>query len=234
VAVGQVLFKVLDFSPISVISLLLHIHLHIQATLYPLPMSFHHCSTFIFMIKLHFFPYQCHFTIAPHSSSCSSYTFSPISVISPLLHIHLHVQATLFPLSVSFHHCSTFIFMFKLHSFPYQCHFTIAPPSSSCSSYTFSPVSVISPFLHLHLHVQATLFPLSVSLHHCSTFIFMFKLHSFSYQCHFTIAPHSSSCPSYTFSPTSVISPLLHIHLHIQATLLKMTSGRSLGETVTL
>jgi len=31
------------------------------------------------------------------------------------------------------------------------------------------------------------------------------------------------------FSPLSVISPFLHTHLHVKATLLTTTSGRSLG-----
>ena len=80
------------------------------------------------------FPCQYHSTIAPYSFIHPSPTlynvflpvlqFSPVSIIPPLLHTHSSIyhpryimffsQYFSFPLSVSFHHCSTQVFNLKL------------------------------------------------------------------------------------------------------------------------
>ena len=136
---------------------------------------------------------------------------SPVSIIPPLLHTHSFIyhphcvmffsQQFRFPLSVSFHHCSTLIHPSTIHTvscfspstldFPCQYHSTIAPYSFIHLPPTLyhvflpvlqvSPVSIIPPLLHTHSSIyhphcimffsQHFSFPLSVSFHHCSILI---------------------------------------------------------------
>jgi len=134
---------------------------------------------------------------------------SPVSIIQPLLHTHssnyhalciiFSTSTSIFPLSVSCHHCSIHIHPHTTHNvwsfypstsgFPCQYHSTIAPYSFIHLSPTLynifrqvlqvSPVSIIPPFLHTH---SSTYHPLCI----------MYFSQEFSFPCqyHFTIAPY--------------------------------------------
>ena len=135
-------------------------------------------------------PCWYHSTIAPysfihlpptlHNVSLPVLQVSPVSIIPPLLHTHSFIyhprcimffsQHFRFPLSVSFHHCSTLIHPPTTHAvyffspstsvFPCQYHSTIAPYSFIhlppklynlfLSALQFSPVIIIPPLLHTH------------------------------------------------------------------------------------
>jgi len=195
-----------------------------------LSVSFHHCSILIHSSTIHavrcfspstsVFPCQNHSTIPPYSFIhlpptlynifLPALQFSPISIIPPLLHTHSFIyhprcimffsQYFSFPLSVSFHHCSTLIHPSTTHAvcfspstsvFPCQNHSTIPPYSFIhlpptlynifLPALQFSPVSIIPPLLHTHSSIyhprcimffsQYFSFPLSVSFHHCSILI---------------------------------------------------------------
>ena len=114
---------VLQFSPVSIIPPLLHTH----------PSTTH---AICFSLNTSVFPCQYRSTIAPHSSIYLPPTlynvflpvlqFSPVSTIPPLLHTHPSIyhphcimffsQHFSFPLSVSFHHCSTLIHPSTTHA----------------------------------------------------------------------------------------------------------------------
>jgi len=111
--------------------------------------------------------------------------FSPVSIISPLLHTHSSIyhprcimffsQHFSFPPSVSFHHCSILIHL------PPTLYNVFLPVLQ------FSPVSIIPPLLHTHPFIyhpccmffyQYFSFPLSVSFHHCSIIIHSSTTHT--------------------------------------------------------
>jgi len=144
--------------------------------------------------------------------------FSPVSIIPPLLHTHPFIyhprciiffsQYFIFPLSVSFHHCSILIHSSTTHTvqcfspstsvFLCQYHSTIAPYSFIhlpptlynvfLPALQFSPVSIILPLLHIHSFIyhphcimffsQYFSFPQSVSFHHCSILIHSSTTHA--------------------------------------------------------
>ena len=111
----NVFLPVLQFSPVSSISPLLHTHSFIyhprcimffsQYFSFPLSVSFHHCSILIHSSTTHavqcfsprtsVFPCQYHSTIAPYSF-----------IHLPPTMYNVFYQYFRFPLSVSFHHCS--------------------------------------------------------------------------------------------------------------------------------
>jgi hypothetical protein len=112
-----------------------------------------------------------------------------------------------FPLSVSFHKCSTL---------PCQYHSTNA---------SLSPVSTITPMLHSPCQNHSTNAPLS------PVSIIPRKLHSplsVSFQLCSTLPCqyHSTNAP---LSPVSTIPPMLHTPLHLQVVFTKRTNSRSLG-----
>jgi branched-subunit amino acid transport protein len=82
--------------------------------------------------------------------------FSPVSIIPPLLHTHSYI-----------YHPRCIMFFSQYFSFPCQYHSTIAPysfihlPPTLYNVYLpvlqFSPVSIIPPLLHTHLHVNSAL-----------------------------------------------------------------------------
>jgi len=106
--------------------------------------------------------------------------FSPVSIISPLLHTYSSIyhphcimffsQYFNFTLSVSFHHCSILIHPSTTHTVNF-----VLPVRQ------FPPVSIIPPLLHTnssiyHPHCirffsQYFSFPLSVLFYHCSILI---------------------------------------------------------------
>jgi len=175
----NVFFPVLQFSSVSIIPPLLHIH----------PSIYHPCCI-MFFPSTSVSPCQYHSTIAPYSSIHLPPTllnvffpvlqFSPVSIIPPLLHTHS-----------SIYHPRCIMFFFSTSVFPCQYHSTISPYSSIhlppmlCNVFSpvlqFSPVSIIPPFVHIHPSIyhpccvmffpQYFSFPLSVSFHHLSIFI---------------------------------------------------------------
>ena len=135
-------------SPVSIIPPLLHTHSFI-----------YHPRCMLFFSQYFSFPCQYHSTIAPHSF---------IHLPPTLYYVFLPVLQ--FPLSVSFHHCSTHI-----HSSTTHAVYCFSPSTS------VSPVSIIPPLLHTHSFIyhprcikffsQHFSFPLSVSFYHCSILI---------------------------------------------------------------
>jgi len=120
----NVFLPILQFSPVSITTPLLHTHSSIYHprcimffSLYfcfPLSVSFHHCSILIHPSTTHavlcfspstsFFPCQYHSTIAPYSFIHLPPTlyndflpvlqFSPVSIIPPLLYTHLYIHVS--------------------------------------------------------------------------------------------------------------------------------------------
>ena len=85
-----------------------------------------------------------------------STSVSPVSIIPPLLHTHSFI-----------YHTRSIMFLSQHFSFPCQYHSTIAPHS----------------FIHLpptlyNVSLPVLQFPLSVSLHHCSTLIHSSTTHA--------------------------------------------------------
>jgi len=164
---------------------------------FPLSVSFHHCSTLI------------HLPPTLYNVFLPVLQFSPVSIISPLLHTHsyiYHPRCIMFfipvlqfsPFSIippfspyPFIHLPPTLYFFSLSTsvFPYQYHSTIAPYSFIHLPPTlnnfflpvlqFSLVSIIPPLLHTHSFISHT----AVQCFSPSTSVFPCQYHS-------TIAPY--------------------------------------------
>jgi len=187
-ALGQAFIPVLQFSPVIVITPLLHTHSFI----------YHPQCIMFFSPCTSVFPCQYNSTFAPYSFIHLPTTlynvflpvlqFSPVIIIPPLPHIDSFIYHP---------HCIIF-FSPCTSVFPCQYHSTIAPysfihlPPMLYNVFIpvlqFSPVSIIPPLLHTHSFIyhprctmffsQYSCFPLSVSFHHCSILIHSSTAHA--------------------------------------------------------
>jgi len=136
--------------------------------------------------------------------------FSPVSIIQPLLHTHssnyhafciiFSTSTSIFPLSVSCHHCS-------IHIHPHTTHnvWSFSPSTSGFSCQYHSTISQYS-FIHLpptlyNVFLPGIQFSLSVSFHHCSIPIHPPSTHTIMFFSQYFSIP-----------PVSNIPPLFHTH----------------------